>query len=134
MESPRLNDAAGEQPAGQPPALDPGVLASLRELQNEDEPDLLDELVELFLADAEPKLAALREAVPRGDAETVQKEAHALKGSCANFGAEPMAAVCECLQSAGRSGNLVNASELLALLEAEFERVRVALSAELSTI
>ena len=113
-------------------ALDPEALASLRSLQEEGEPDVLQELVDMFLADAEPRLASLREAVARGDGGTVEKEAHALKGSCANFGAHPMAALCQQLQASGRSGDLADARDLLERLDQEYGRVCAALNAELS--
>ncbi len=123
-----INELVGTQGS----AIDPEALAGLRELQEEGEPDILTELVQMFLTDAEPHLAALREAVSQRDAEGVVREAHVLKGSCANFGARPMSAICEQLQSAGRSGDLTDAPVLLAQLELEYERVHAALSAELA--
>ncbi len=120
-----------EQSLSLEPPIDPSALTELRELQNEDEPDLLYELVATFLDDAQPRLATLRDAVNGDDAQIIEKEAHALKGSCANFGANAMERICERLQIAGRSGDLADAFELLARLEGEFERVRQALTAEL---
>lgn len=122
---------AGHRTEAQP-AIDLDALATLRELQEEGEPDLLSELVELFLTDAAPRLRSLWEAVDRSDAAVVETQAHALKGSCANFGARPMAEICERLQSVGHSGDVTNASGLLARLQAEFERVEDALSSELA--
>lgn len=112
--------------------IDPDALAGLRDLQEEGEPDFLRELIETFLADAAPRLASLREAVARGNATFVEKEAHALKGSCANFGARPMETVCQQLQAAGRSRDLGGAGVLLDKLDVEYGRVRAALTAELS--
>ncbi|MDQ3327208.1 MAG: Hpt domain-containing protein [Chloroflexota bacterium] len=115
-------------------AIDQRVIESLRDLQEDGEPDLLDELVQMFLTDAAPRLTALRGAVALGTPLVIETQAHALKGSCANFGARPMSAICEVLQSAGRSGELATASGLLAPLQAEFERVRDALNAELVAV
>ncbi|MCA1687799.1 MAG: response regulator, partial [Actinobacteria bacterium] len=56
--------------------LDRSVLAGLRELQEEGEQDILNELIELFLADVPPQLVALREAVEAGDAHSVERIAH----------------------------------------------------------
>ena len=123
---------AREQSASQEPAIDPDALAGLRVLQDDGEPDVLRELIEMFLADAEPRLASLREAVHQGNAAVVEREAHALKGSCANFGAEPMSRICERLQAAGRSADLTNVLALLGKLEGEYERVCDALNGELS--
>jgi HPt (histidine-containing phosphotransfer) domain-containing protein len=101
----------------------------LRDLQEAGEPDLLHELIEMFITDAEPRLTSLRTAIAQGDAPMVEREAHALKGSCANFGAQPMVRICHDLQVLGRSHVLTTAPGLLAHLEAEYTRVRAALTA-----
>ncbi len=100
--------------------LNTSVLEGLRELQGEGEPDILEELIELFLEEVPAELAALREATEGGDARTVERVAHTLKGSAGNMGAVGMAKICADLETAGVSG-------LLDLLDAEFLRVRQAL-------
>jgi two-component system sensor histidine kinase/response regulator len=85
--------------------LDEVVLAGLRELGDA---DLLSELSTMFLDASSSSLAALREAVEEGDALTVERVAHTLKGAAGNMGA----------------------AELLGRLEKEFGRVRPALEAE----
>ncbi|MDQ3636375.1 MAG: PAS domain S-box protein, partial [Actinomycetota bacterium] len=64
----------GEGPVeGDPEAfLDRSVLAGLRGLREEGEPDILGELIGLFLTDAPPRLVALREAAEAGDARSVE--------------------------------------------------------------
>ncbi len=106
------------------------VIEGLRELQNEGEPDLLTELVEMFLSDVSSRLASLREAVETEDAQAVEQIAHALKGSCGNMGASRMAELCAELQDVGASGDLSRAPGLLEGTEAEFDRVRPVLEAE----
>ena len=107
--------------------LDPEVLAVLRELGDD---ELLKELVEMFLDDASTRLAALRGALDGGDAGSVEREAHTLKGSSGNMGAKKMAAICAELQEAGASGDHPRAAELLGRLDEEFGRVRPAIEAE----
>jgi HPt (histidine-containing phosphotransfer) domain-containing protein len=85
--------------------LDEVVLAGLRELGVA---ELLSELSTMFLDASSSSLAALREAVEEGDALTVERVAHTLKGAAGNMGA----------------------AELLGRLEKEFGRVRPALEAE----
>ena len=109
--------------------LDLSVLAGLRELQEEGEPDILGELIELFLTDVPPQLAALQEAVEAVEAHSVERIAHTLKGSSANMGATRMTAICSELENAGASGDLSRAPELLERLVEEFGRVRMALEA-----
>jgi two-component system, sensor histidine kinase and response regulator len=107
------------------------VLKSLRELQAEGEPNVLKELIELFLEDVPPLLKALREAEERDDAQSVERIAHTLNGSCGNLGAVRMAAVCAELEEIGRSGDLATAPALISGLEAELGRVRAVLEREL---
>ena len=114
-------------PGGTTDPLDRSVLAGLRELGDQ---ELLTELAELFVEDVPPRLEALREAIEGGDAASVGRAAHALKGSSGNMGASGMSTICAELEDAERSGDLQSAPVLLKRLEAEFGRVRTALEAE----
>jgi two-component system, sensor histidine kinase and response regulator len=107
------------------------VLEGLRELQEEGEPDILKELIELFLEYVPPQLKALREAAEMEDAHSVERTVHTLKGSCGNLGAVKMVAICAELEEIGRSGDLTTTPELIFRLEEEFGRVRAALEKEL---
>jgi CheY-like chemotaxis protein len=113
--------------------LDRGVLASLRELQEEGDPDILKELMELFLADVPLQLVVLRKAVEAGDVSSVGRVVHTLKGSCGNMGARSMEALCTELEEIVRSEELRAAPGLISRLEEEFGRARVALEEEVST-
>jgi CheY-like chemotaxis protein len=113
-------------------SLDPSVLASLRQLQEDGEPDLLAELAALFLEDVPNQLEALREALEGDDALSVERIAHTLKGSCGNMGATRMATICAELQDVGHSKELERTPVLVERLEAEFGRVRQALEAEVA--
>jgi two-component system sensor histidine kinase/response regulator len=111
-------------------SLDPGVLEGLRQLQVEGEPDVVNELIELFLDDVPLQLVALREAVEGGNADSVKRVAHTLKGSSVNMGAIRLAKVCEQLQEMVAAEELKMAPSLLDELEAEFHRVRALLETE----
>jgi two-component system, sensor histidine kinase and response regulator len=124
-----LETSSVEAPDG---AIDQSVLASLRKLQKDGKPGILNRLIEMFLDDTPPKLAALQEAVAQEEAKALEQVAHALMGSSASLGALHMASICEELEAFGRSGDLTQAPGLLSQLEAEFDRVRDALTAELS--
>jgi two-component system, sensor histidine kinase and response regulator len=115
-------------PGGTTDPLDRSVLVGLRELGGQ---ELLAELAGLFLEDVPPQLEALREATEGGDASSVQRVAHTLKGSCGNMGAVRMATICAELEDVGRSGELERAQVVVERLEAEFGRVRPAFEAEI---
>ncbi len=119
--------------ASEPPEepLDQSVLDGLRELTGEGEPDILIELVDIFLSDAAERMVLLRDAIARGDANTLERVAHSLKGSSANFGARRMSRLCLELEQVGKQGDIMLAPELFARLELEWQRVGVALRAEL---
>jgi HPt (histidine-containing phosphotransfer) domain-containing protein len=95
---------------------------------------LVGTLIALFLDEAPRRLAALWEAAEREEAHALEREAHTLKGSCANFGARRLAGLCEQLEALGRAHDLASAADALAQLEVEFERVRAALGAELAQV
>jgi len=107
-----------------PPVLDPTVLENLRQLTPPGEPDVLKEVLELFLEDVPVRIERLRTAWQGGDAVVLQRAAHSLKGSAANIGATALLGVCRQLDELGRSGDLSSAAPLVTALEAEFARVQ----------
>jgi HPt (histidine-containing phosphotransfer) domain-containing protein len=112
------------------PALDPAVLAELRQFQGEGEPDIVQELAGAFQFETPPLLQALHEAVAKGQPEQLKRAAHNLKGSSNNLGAHTMAAFSAELETIGKHGTLEGASELVTRLEQEYQRVCQAFAAE----
>jgi HPt (histidine-containing phosphotransfer) domain-containing protein len=91
----------------------------------------LADLVEIFEEDASARLRALREALERGDTESLKQTAHALKGSAANLGASRMAHIAARIEELGGSGDLTEVADLLEVLQSEFEGVCEEFSASL---
>jgi CheY-like chemotaxis protein/HPt (histidine-containing phosphotransfer) domain-containing protein len=123
----------GKQQAGASPALDPAVLAQLREFQGEGEPDIVQELAEAFQFETPPLIEALHGAVREGQPERLKQVAHNIKGSSDNLGAKTMATLSSELESLGKRGTVDGAAELIAKLEQEYQRVCEALAAEEET-
>ena len=90
----------------------------------------MDAGIDDFLANTPAVLAEARAALARQAAPELERAAHTLKGSCSNFGAEPMRAACQRLEEAARSGPLAQAPAMLAAVEREFAFVRLALERE----
>ena len=90
--------------------LDPEVIASLVELGGEDEPDLIVELIDLFLEDADVRILALEEAVKVRDWDQVVKIAHTLKGASATIGAVRFSSACRAVETESRDGGLASES------------------------
>jgi PAS domain S-box-containing protein len=87
------------------------------------------ELIQAFLEDGAAQMAALRDAVERGDAEEAHRAAHTLKSNGATFGAQSFAELCRELETLGREGRLESAGPLVRQAEEEWERVRASLGA-----
>jgi HPt (histidine-containing phosphotransfer) domain-containing protein len=107
--------------------LDRDVLEHLRVLGG---PEMLSELAQMFYDDTRSALASLRKALQGGDSASVERIAHALKGSSGSMGATRMSQLCSEIQDAGASADLARASTFSKGLEREFENVWAALEAE----
>jgi HPt (histidine-containing phosphotransfer) domain-containing protein len=134
---PAMPSVSSTPPPGAP--IDPAVLGKLRRMQSAGGPDVVVEVIDLFLGMAPGRLDALRTAAEAGDAAELGRLAHTLKGSAAQVGAMGLWRLClriEEIAAVAREpgGELGNPASLLRLLAAEMERVRVALEAERSGV
>jgi HPt (histidine-containing phosphotransfer) domain-containing protein len=80
---------------------------------------LFQEVMDIFLAEAPMHLAALRLAVERGQAETVEKTAHTLKGELGYLGMPGISQTASQIEEMGRCNNVSGAASLLAQFEAD---------------
>jgi len=84
---------------------------------------LLSQSIRLFLADYPQRLAEIREAIGRGDANALARAAHALKGSVGNFALKDVFAIAQRLETMGRKGELATAGQQCIALESELALV-----------
>lgn len=119
-------------PARRPssPVIDLGMLQKLRASQSAGEPDIVADVITLFLQEAPSRMDTLRDAAARGDLATAGRTAHTLKGSAGHLGAKTLSARCSRLEEKVRAGAPFNAAVLVAAIEEELARVRAALTAE----
>ena len=115
-------------PAG--PAIYTAALEVIRALGGADAPDLLEQIVHLYLGSAPERMAAIRAGLAAADSDMVRAAAHSLKSSSANLGANSLAELCKKLEMAARANALATDAPALPEVEAEYERVRVALQQE----
>jgi two-component system sensor histidine kinase/response regulator len=120
--------------ASLPGIIDLSVLESFREIQQQGRPDLVNELVELYLNDTRLRLVQMRTALNERDAQKLQRTAHSLKGSSGNLGLRVMAALCLELEKTLNHKSLDATLGLVTRLEEEFRRVDQALASELQTV
>jgi two-component system sensor histidine kinase/response regulator len=86
------------------------------------------ELVDLFVGNSPHLMEDIRKGVKEHDARAVEKAAHALKGSVANFAAQAAFDAALRLEEIGRSGDLAVAAVALENLEREITRLTPALA------
>ena len=123
----RLNPSEAPTPSDGALPLDPTVLEALGVLGGQGSSGLAAKVARIYLQDTPGTLAELRAAVTGGDAGRVVAAAHRLKSGSGNVGAKPLAALLKDLELRGRENDLAEAGTLLARIEVEYERVRVAL-------
>jgi PAS domain S-box-containing protein len=85
---------------------------------------LLSEMAELFLNNSPKLLEEMRRAVERRDAAALERAAHTLKGSVANFGAREPFEAAEKLEQAALQGDFSSALNAFRELEASLGQLR----------
>jgi HPt (histidine-containing phosphotransfer) domain-containing protein len=69
----------------------------------------------------------LGQAIASQDTATASAAAHKLKGSCGNVGAEGLVALCQRIETSGRSSRVQELPELMRQVTREFSEVNQAL-------
>ncbi|MGB8658405.1 MAG: response regulator [Candidatus Zixiibacteriota bacterium] len=84
---------------------------------------LFKEILGEFLNYLPRQLRTLEEAIEKGDARLVEREAHSLKGAAGNLSAKGIADLALKLELLGRSGDLGGAEEIIGNLNTECKRL-----------
>ncbi len=104
--------------------LDPAVVDSLRQLTPPGEPDVLSEVLRLFLDEVPRRVERLKAAWQERNAVELQRAAHSLKGSSGNIGARHMYEICKQLDERGKAGDFNGARHLMDSLDEEYAESR----------
>lgn len=80
------------------------VVEELLSLTGDDDPELLLDLIGMFLEDAPSPAEEIQEVFESGDMQKLSDASHSLKGSAGNLGVVLLQNDCDVLQVAGRSG------------------------------
>lgn len=117
--------SGAESPVTWSPAesVDLNILLSFEDAQLEGEPDLVVELIDLYLEEGDRQLGIISKAVGERDAATVKRAAHSLKGSSGNLGILQMALICEQLEKPEGLDPFPYLDELSVSLQHEFKVV-----------
>jgi HPt (histidine-containing phosphotransfer) domain-containing protein len=87
----------------------------------EDEPLIITKLLNLFIEETRADMAGLVAACGSSDSARIAFLAHRVKGAAANIAAEPLRREAARLEALGRKGELSEADDSVARLQAEFE-------------
>ena len=123
----RLLCAAVEQEEAAPSLAPAGFerAAALERLGGD--PQLLSEVIQLFLVDCPLRLAAIKTAVGARDSAAISREAHGLKGAAGNLSAVSLFEMAEILEQLGRENRFEMAEAALRRLTEEAAHVLDAL-------
>ena len=97
---------------------------SLVERTGHDDEFFIKDYIGLFLDDTGARLDRMSQAFADGEADSVRRDGHALKGACLELGADRMARFCEDLSVSAKHDNLDEMGVALGKLSREFDRLR----------
>jgi CheY-like chemotaxis protein len=126
-------EPADQSAESQSDLLDLSILATLRELSDDEEPNFFTTIIETFFNDVAFRLTDLAEALALRDMEALQRAAHTLKGSSANIGAKHIAAICLELEKCAESDAMEESAALLKKLSLVSNHTQRAFEAEMRT-
>lgn len=110
------------------PDLDPAAITRLERLGG---PPFVARMLDLFLRDAPPKVAALRAALDARDTDAVAYWAHGLISTSGNLGATRVWELVRQIEQAALAGRWEPLTSLVDDLEPAFATVQAGLAAEL---
>ena len=108
-------------------AIDPEVLAGLRDLGSGDQA-FLDDLFAVYVDQAEDVVGVLRGALADGDRSRFGAAAHRLAGASLNVGALFLAAACQSIETAMVNANASPSASQIEAVEKELNRVIAAIA------
>jgi HPt (histidine-containing phosphotransfer) domain-containing protein len=113
--------------------LDMSVVEELLSFSDDGDPELVVDLITMFLDDGPAKVRAVTEGLAAGDLEKAERAAHSLKGSSGNLGAKLLQNACEEMQLATRYKKLEESRRLLTNFSQRFGEAEAALRKLLAT-
>jgi signal transduction histidine kinase/DNA-binding response OmpR family regulator len=110
--------------------IDAQALESLRELGGPEAEALLQEIIDTYLEDTPKLLQTIASALARQDAIALKHAVHTLQVTSTHIGAVTLRELCQDVEASSLKAKDLSQSEWLARLEAEYQKVVVALQKE----
>ena len=117
-----------------PDPIDYRVLDSLRKLQRDGRPDIVQQVITFFLKGAVDLLKDLDNGAASDDAALICRASHALKSASANVGAVALSSRCKDLEVVARSGAVPGAGRMVKAIREEYRAVEISLSERLPKV
>lgn len=106
---------------GKTPLIDEEQIEMLVETGEDAAAELIEELIDLFVEESEPKLEEIPGNIERGEVERVVRNAHAIAGSSANLGALRLSEIARCLERQIETLSVRDQTELFGMITACYE-------------
>ena len=119
------NGTVSSLPPTDPDAIDLPTMAKLEEI--DDGADFVSELIKVFLADLDTRIAEIQLQVEKDDKKGISGTAHAIKGSCGHFGARSLMAICASIEAQARHSPEEDVKASVIAMIAQARKVREAL-------
>ena len=85
--------------------------------------DAVQPMLQIFMEDSPKRLGALEKAVTGGEAEDIERAAHAFKSAAGTIGAKSLAALLTDIEGKARNGSVGDATARLTMVQRECEAV-----------
>lgn len=100
--------------------FDTEALTMLEEIMEDEFP----ELIQVFIADSDPRLSAMQQAFDNQDCSSLRELAHSFKGASGNLSALPLADICFKIEEKARDGSLGGVQDLINQSDNEYQAVK----------
>lgn len=111
--------------------LDGRVLDEIAQLQQQNQPDLVRHVVEIYLTDAPQLISSLETAAVSDDFEALYRNAHTLKSSSAHIGAAALSLFAKELEARARSRNPQGIDQLVRQIRQGYQDLTQLLETEI---
>ena len=112
--------------------LDQAALNNIRAV--DEDGSVLCEVIQMYLDESPVQLAAMKDALAKGQGVQLGHQAHALKSASFNVGAKSVGELCRRAERLGKAGGLAEARDVVAAIEAMLERLRPQLRAQMKEV
>ncbi len=99
------------------------VLDNLRQLTTENDENLLDEVVKLFVESAPDDVKSLQDALDSQDTLVLGQIAHRFKSACANLGANTLTSNAALIEKTAKQGSIQNVDQLITTMKSDLPGV-----------